>query len=947
MNKWIGLGFLCLSACSVDTNITNSKDKHNDIAGVTFIEQIEREEGKTVIPYSKYILDNGLTVILHEDHSDPLVHVDVTYHVGSAREELGKSGFAHFFEHMMFQGSEHIADEQHIKIVTQAGGRMNGTTNSDRTNYFETVPANQLEKMLWLESDRMGYLLDAVTQEKFEIQRETVKNERRQRVDNVPYGRLNERVNEALYPVGHPYSWQTIGYIEDLNRVNVNDLKAFFLRWYGPNNATITIGGDINTTDTLKLVKQYFQDIPRGPEVFKPIAEPVVLTENRYISMEDNVHLPLVYITFPTVKVRHEDEAPLDLLSTILGQGKTSLFYKNLVKKQIAVKAEVTHPCQELACTFNLYALPHPKSGKSLADVERIIRDTLIEFEQRGVEDNDLIKAKAIMETQFIFGLQSVSGKVSKLAYNQTFTDNPNYIENNVIRYSSVTKEDVMRVYNQYLKGKHSLVTSVVPIGARKLAAPDNFIVPKRQFEQASTTKAEDLNVRKAAKSFNRNIIPTASANKAVDVPVYHEHKMANGIEMLITENTETPTTSILLRIPSGHYLTDKNKAGVAAFTAIMLGESTQIRSGEAMSNELKKLGSSIKIQADNFYINVSIDTLSKHLSKTLELAYEKVLQPAFLENDFERIKRNNIQYLMNNAKKPNFIANEALRKLMYTDVIASIGHGGTVETNNNISLADIKAFYETFVKPSKGKVIAVSDLPTNRIIKAFDKFEQWKGQGPEVKLDFPIPKYKKGHVYLIDKPAAPQSVIKIAKRSIVYDTFGEFYQNNLMNFVLGGAFNSRLNLNLREDKGYSYGAGSNFLGDRYAGQFQSGAQVRADVTGKALVEMINEIKNYAEHGITDDELNFMRKAINQKDALKYETPRAKMGFLAQILEYNLSSDFVQKRMDIVKSIPKEKINELAKKHLNVNDMIILIVGDAKLLKPQLSALGYTVIDHK
>ena len=264
---------------------------------MSFIEQVEAQEGKTVIPYQKYVLDNGLTLILHQDSSDPLVHVDMTYHVGSGREELGKSGFAHFFEHMMFQGSEHVADDEHFKIVTESGGTMNGTTNSDRTNYFQTVPANQLEKMLWLEADRMGFLVDAVTQEKFEIQRETVKNERGQSYDNRPYGLLSERVGQAMYPAGHPYSWQTIGYIEDLNRVNVNDLKAFFLRWYGPNNATLTIGGDVDVEKTLAMVNKYFGSIPRGPEVKMPEKPSFTINADRYISMEDNVHLPLVYMS--------------------------------------------------------------------------------------------------------------------------------------------------------------------------------------------------------------------------------------------------------------------------------------------------------------------------------------------------------------------------------------------------------------------------------------------------------------------------------------------------------------------------------------------------------------------------------------------------------------------------------------------------------------------------
>src|SRR5688572_18347113 len=302
------------------------------------VEKITKSGNEIVIPYEKYVLPNGLTVVVHEDHSDPVVYVDVTYHVGSAREEIGKSGFAHFFEHMMFQGSDHVGDEQHFKIVSDAGGTLNGSTNRDRTNYFETVPSNQLEKMLWLEADRMGFLLDAVTQQKFEIQRATVKNERGQNYDNRPYGLVSETYSRNLYPYGHPYSWMTIGYIEDLNRSNVNDLKNFFLRWYGPNNATLSIGGDVQPAQVLKLVEKYFGSIPKGPEV-KPVVVPAVNFQgNRYISYVDNyAKVPLLVVVYPTVPNYHKDMAALACLAQVLGQGKNSLLYQNLVKKQLAL----------------------------------------------------------------------------------------------------------------------------------------------------------------------------------------------------------------------------------------------------------------------------------------------------------------------------------------------------------------------------------------------------------------------------------------------------------------------------------------------------------------------------------------------------------------------------------------------------------------------------------
>lgn len=318
----------------------------------TFIEKVERKGKELIIPYEKHVLKNGLTLVIHEDHSDPIVYVDVTYHVGSANEQEGRSGFAHFFEHMMFQGSEHVGDEQHFKIITEAGGTLNGSTSTDRTNYWEVLPSNQLETALWLESDRMGFFLDSVTQQKFEIQRATVKNERGQNYDNRPYGLVWEKIDAAMYPTNHPYSWQTIGYIEDLDRVDVNDLKKFFLRWYGPNNATLTISGDVDAAEVLRLVEKYFGAIPPGPEVKAQTLEPVVLESDRYISYEDAIRAPQLSFSYPTVPNRHPDEAPLDVLANILGGGKSSIFYKNFVKSQLAQFAYVANPCEELAGNF-------------------------------------------------------------------------------------------------------------------------------------------------------------------------------------------------------------------------------------------------------------------------------------------------------------------------------------------------------------------------------------------------------------------------------------------------------------------------------------------------------------------------------------------------------------------------------------------------------------------
>ncbi len=912
-------------------------------AGISLVKVQEPVPGALAIPYKKYKLNNGLTVIVHEDNSDPLVHVDVTYHVGSSREEPGKSGFAHFFEHMMFQGSEHVADEQHFKIITEAGGNMNGSTNTDRTNYFQTVPVNQLEKVLWLESDRMGFLVDAVTEQKFEVQRETVKNERGQRIDNRPYGRLSERANELLYPANHPYAWPVIGYMDDLNRANVNDVKAFFLRWYGPNNATITIGGAVNAEEVLPLVQKYFGEIPSGPAVEPLPKELFSLSADRYLSFEDNIQFPLISIQFPTVYARHPDEAPLDILAQIIGGDNNSILYKNLVKNQFTVQAQSSHGCQELHCTFDLLALP--SNGKTLSDIETILRQSLVEFEQRGVTDDDLLKVKAQIEAASIFGLQSVSGKVSQLAYNETFFSEPDLMAADIARYQAVTKEDIVRVYQKYLKNQHAAVLSIVPNG--KVAPPakaDNYQIAARNFQGASTTKASDLVLRKTPLTFDRSQQPVAKANPSVNLPATWQEQLPNGIAMLGSQSFETPTTDILLKIPAGLYFETADTLGTTAMLAALLNESSENYSTEAMAMALQKLGSSIAVSSDDQNINVFVSSLSKNLPATLDLLEEKLFRPAFSVADFERLKLQSIQGLEHATKDAGYQADRAFRELMFGQHIARFDQTGTLVSLQQMQLAAVQALYQKQFKPTGAQLILVSDLAKADVVALLNgKLAKWQGQGAAMVEQPAVAVAEAGTIYLIDKPDAAQSEIRIGKRSLLEDLHGDFYRAGLMNFVLGGNFNSRLNLKLREEKGYTYGARAGFSADDQLGVYSASAAVRTDATAAAVKEFLSEITKYQQAGITAEELEFTRNAINQADALKYETPTAKLGFMAKMQHYNTNADFVQKRQNLVQSLTKAEVDALAKQHLAPTTMAIVVVGDAKKIRPDLEALGYPV----
>ncbi|WP_414830232.1 M16 family metallopeptidase [Alteromonas sp. H39] len=899
---------------------------------------------ESYIPYEKYKLDNGLTVILHKDDSDPLVHVDVTYHVGSAREDIGKSGFAHFFEHMMFQGSEHVADEQHFKVITEAGGNLNGSTNTDRTNYYQTVPANQLEKVLWLESDRMGFLLPAVTQEKFENQRETVKNERAQRVDNQPYGLRFEKTGEALYPEGHPYSWSTIGYVEDLDRVSVEDLKAFFKRWYGPNNAVLTIGGDINVAQTKQWVEQYFGSIPSGPEVTEPEPQPVTLDETRFVTLEDNVHLPLLQITFPTVYARHPDEAPLDVLSDILGGGKTSLFYKNLVKSGVAVQAGVSHPCRELACEFQLVALANPAVSGSLADLDKAISDTLKEFEQRGVMPDDLARTKASIEASTVFGLQSVAGKASLLASNETFEGQPDLVAEDLRRYLAVTAEDVMRVYRRYIKGQRAVVLSVVPDGQTELAAaPQNFTFPGREIPD-SITLAEDVSAPAIVDNVDRTNMPDAGPVPVVKVPEYWESTIAPGVTVLGITSDETPTVTLSMSLEGGMLLDPEGKAGTAFLTALMMNESTVRYSNEAMANELAKLGSSISFSAAGRYTQVYVSSLTKNIDATLALLDEKLFSPAFLPEDFSRLKERVLQGMQQQQKTPSVLAKRARDIVLFGEQNrVSYPDEGTLSSLQNITLDDVKAFYQKYYSPAKASIVTVSDLSQANITRSLSFLSKWQGDDYDIDGYAAFPDYDKQNLFLVDKPGAVQSVVYIVKRSLKYDATGEYFRARLMNFPLGGAFNSRINLNLREDKGYTYGASSSFLGGKTLGWFEVSTDLTAANTAAGIEEIFKEINHYREEGMTEQELTFMRNAFTLSDALDYETPGSKARFLRQLQSFNLPDDYRATQAEILGNIDTDSLQALAKKHLTTGTMQVIVVGDKETLMPQLNELGIPV----
>lgn len=903
------------------------------VAQPTLVEKVEAKPGKLVIPYERWKLPNGLTILLHEDHSDPVVNVMVTYKVGSNREDLGKSGFAHFFEHMMFQGSLHVADEEHFKMVSTAGGSMNGFTQRDKTVYFETLPSNYLEMGLWLEADRMGFLLDSLTSKKFENQRDAVKNEKSQNIENQPYAMaFVEEINKVLYPFKHPYSWPVIGYVDDLNRASLDDVKNFFLRWYGPNNAILTVSGDFVPADALKLIEKYFGGIKQCPEVKKLRVPAVTIPTDKYTAYKDRTYFPLNLRVYPTVGQYHKDEPALDLLAMMMGGGNNSVFYKNFVKTEEAVQAGVDHRSEELSGEFSIQVFAYPPEDFNLealfTKLDDKVKATIEEFEKSGITDEALSRVKAEIESRYYDGLDEVFSKGGTISEWERLLGRSSNITEEIERYTKVTKEDITRVFNKYVKGSGAAILNTYPIMNQKDSVKS--INPNAGATFPANPEYAGLNYKPNPENFDRAKRPEAGAPKTVKAPEFYQTKLKNGMSVLGTSTTESPIINITINMEGGSLaLTPEQykKMGLPELTASVLNEGTKNYTTEQIAAELEKLGSSIGFSAGKSQNSINISCQKKNLDATLKLLEEKILNPGFRPEDFKLAKKQYKESIKNDKTSPSSLANKAFAQAIYGSS-SIMGMEPTVKTVDNIELQDLKDYFANCYSSAGANIVVVGEVTEQEIIAKLDFLNKMNNK--EVKLQpIPEPVAKTEQQFLIvDKVAAPSSVIMMGYPSMKYDATGDYFKSQIANFAFGGAFNSRLNLNLREDKGYTYGIRSGFNGGKYNGTFLISSSVKRPASVLSLAEITKEFTSYVQNGITDKELDFTKKSMLNVEALRYESAWQKAGFLANIARYNLPKDYVAQQNQILKNITKEELNAHIKKVYDINKMTTVIVGD-------------------
>jgi zinc protease len=898
------------------------------------------------VPLEKYTLENGLTVILHEDRSDPIAAVAILYHVGSSRETTGKTGFAHLFEHMMFQKSENVGEDQLFKLIQGAGGELNGGTGQDLTMYYEVIPKNALEMVLWLESDRMGYLENTVTKSAFINQQNVVQNEKRQSVDNAPYGFNEGIILKTLYPKGHPYSWTVIGEMEDLTNATVDDVKAFHKKFYPPNNATLIIAGDINKDEVKTLIEKYFGEIPEGEPVEKRTTMPVTLASTVKLSHEDNfARAPRLTMVFPAAEQFSKDAYALDYLGELLSDGKKTPLYKVLVKdKKLTSSVSARNGSNELTGSFRISVTANP--GVNLTDVEKAIYEAFEMFEQEGFTEDDLTRIKAKNETSFYSSFSSILSKAFTLGIYQMYKDDPGFYAEDFANTQAVTMADVKSAYQRYIKDKNYVLTSFVPKGESALIAENSTDagIVEEDVTNAAEIVAEDVSeepVVKTETKIDRSVQPEIGPDPELTIPPVWTGTLKNGIKVSGITQKELPLIYYSVVIEGGHLLDEKYKPGVANLTASLMNEGTLNKTPEELEDAIKLLGANITVYAGNENITIRVSTLARNFEKTISLVEEMLFEPRWDEEQFNLAKSRIINNIKRNQANPGYLASTKLNKLIFgKESILATEVSGDQASVESITINDLKDFYNDNFSPSVSQFLAVGDIELPRAETALEGIvSKWPAKEvalPQIKsAEAP----SKSQIYFVDVPGAKQSVISIGTPALPR-THPDFYPAYVTNYKLGGSFNGIFNLILREEKGFTYGARSGFAGAKNYGTFTASSMVRTNSTLESVSIFKTEMEKYRKT-IPQEYIDFTKSALLKGNARSFETLGSLLGMLNTMTSYGLPADYIKQEEAFVRGLTVEKQLELANKYIDPARMYYVVVGDAKTQLKELEKIGF------
>ncbi len=891
--------------------------------------------GEASLKYEKYKLDNGLEVVLHPDSSDPVVSLAIQYHVGSNREKPGKTGFAHFFEHMLFQRSENLPRNAFFQKIDEMGGSFNGGTSNDGTVYFETVPRNALEKVLWMESDRMGYFINTVTEGGLKREIDVVSNEKRQG-ENAPYGLAYDLLFKNLFPAGHPYSWTVIGEIPDLRSATVEDVKEFYNLYYTPGNATLVLAGDFDPAQARELIQKYFGEIPARPNPAAPQVQNVTLDSTKRIEHEDPFcNAPMLLVAYPAVEAYAPDGYALDLLSNLLSGDKKSPMYQVLVEERKLVPSVDMYNYQmELAGLMFFNATTFP--GVKLDDVQAGIEEAYSRFEQQGVDPKDLERYLAIEETRAYNRLTSTQGKAIGMAHSNVFGGSPDRMLKELAEYRKVTPADILRVYEKYIKGKNYLSVSIVPQGQRELAITGSTpaVVEQEAIHEQELNSQEGAIVddpyERTPSAFDRSVEPGLLPNTPeLNVPAIWTSQLESGMEVRGIRYTELPLVNFAVELNNGMLLDTPRKAGLAKLTAALLNEGTADKTAAELEEAIGQLGARLSIQSSYETMVITGNCLLNKYPELVKLIEEVLTRPRWDTASFSLVKERTLDNIRQNATEPSAIGGAVFRKLLFGgDNILGYTPDGTEESVSALTLEDVKNFYTANFSQSIAKFNFVGGLDQRQVEKSLASLRKNWAATPVIAPQLTEPAVKPAaKLYFVDYPGSRQSYIVVGSKSVPQDS-PEAYPCVVVNDHLGASTSSLLFDILRLQRGYTYGAYSNFNTGIVNNTFTARSSVQATVT-KESVDLFREILTGYGEGFTQQDLDATTSSLLSTMNGSFETPNALLNLLRQVSVYHLPEDYPKQREALLKTMTLDEAKGYIARNLNYEDMIIVVVGDA------------------